>query len=97
MRQVLGPQPGEHILEIGTGTGYTTALLCTLAGDASVTTCEIGPTLADTARHTLTTNGHQPDIVTADGEHGVPHRAPPLPSLTGCVSYSPRERAEVTR
>ena len=46
--QTLGIQPADHVLEIGTGSGYLTACLGRLA--AQVTSIEIFPGLADRAR-----------------------------------------------
>ena len=49
--QALAPQPGEKILEIGTGSGYVTALLAHTG--ASVTTVEIYPDLLESAATAL--------------------------------------------
>ncbi|MDQ3577900.1 MAG: protein-L-isoaspartate(D-aspartate) O-methyltransferase [Actinomycetota bacterium] len=50
----LGPQPGHHVYEIGTGTGFNAALLGHIVGPAgTVTTVEIDRELADTARRNL--------------------------------------------
>ena len=46
--QALALQPGERVLEIGTGSGFLTACMARLAGD--VTSLEIHAELADTAR-----------------------------------------------
>jgi len=53
--QTLRLQAGESVLEIGTGSGYFTALLASKAGD--VTTVEIDPQLAATAAARLTRHG----------------------------------------
>ena len=53
--QALAPQPGERILEIGTGSGYVTALLAHTG--ASVTTVEIYPELSESAAEALGTVG----------------------------------------
>ena len=49
--QALLPQPDEHALEIGSGTGYLTACLARLA--AGVTGVELHPELAAAARRNL--------------------------------------------
>jgi len=49
--QALAPQPGEKILEIGTGSGYVTALLA--HAGAAITTVEIYPELLESAAEAL--------------------------------------------
>jgi len=49
--QALAPQPGEKILEIGTGSGYVTALLA--HAGATITTVEIYPELLESAAGAL--------------------------------------------
>ena len=53
--QALAPKPGENILEVGTGSGYMTALL-SHAG-ANVTTVEIYPELISSAAEALAAVG----------------------------------------
>ncbi|MUN41458.1 protein-L-isoaspartate(D-aspartate) O-methyltransferase [Actinomadura litoris] len=72
--EALDVQPGDRVLEIGTGTGWTAALLTALGAD--VTTVEVDPGLAATACETLDLAGFDPLIVTGDGALGVPDRAP---------------------
>lgn len=69
-------RPGMTILEIGTGTGWNTALLCEKLGEAAVVSVEIDPDVADAARTTLARNGYRPAVVVADGSHGHPAAAP---------------------
>ncbi|WP_058043829.1 methyltransferase domain-containing protein [Streptomyces roseifaciens] len=66
----LAPEPGERILEIGTGTGYTTALLSHRAGDAGVVTVEIDSRLAARAEDRLRAAGVNPRVIMGDGEEG---------------------------
>jgi protein-L-isoaspartate(D-aspartate) O-methyltransferase len=50
----LSPQPGEHVLHIGAGTGYYTAILAELVGASGrVTAVERDPELAVAARKCL--------------------------------------------
>ncbi|MFH8350344.1 hypothetical protein [Streptomyces sp. NPDC018045] len=42
----LDLEPGHRVLEIGTASGYNTALLCERVGSARVTTVEVDPALA---------------------------------------------------
>ena len=70
-------QPGMRVLEIGTGTGYTAALLAERLGPRNVTTIEIDPVLAERARSSLTTAGYsQVSVLTGDGIHGHREGAP---------------------
>jgi protein-L-isoaspartate O-methyltransferase len=70
-------EPGMRVLEIGTGTGYTAALLAHRLGAGNVTTIEIDPDLAEGARAALATAGYGGvTVITGDGAHGHPGRAP---------------------
>jgi protein-L-isoaspartate(D-aspartate) O-methyltransferase len=68
-------QPTDVVLEVGTGSGYQTALLAELA--AEVFSIEIFPTLAERAQHTLARlNYTQIVIRVGDGSLGWPDAAP---------------------
>jgi protein-L-isoaspartate(D-aspartate) O-methyltransferase len=70
-------QPGMRVLEIGTGTGYTAALLAERLGPRNVTTIEIDPVLAERARISLTTAGYgQVSVLNGEGVHGHREGAP---------------------
>jgi len=65
----------DRVLEVGTGSGYVTALLAELAGE--VISIERHPALAESAREALTALGYDKVIiVTGDGTCGLPDRAP---------------------
>ncbi|OFZ65872.1 MAG: protein-L-isoaspartate O-methyltransferase [Betaproteobacteria bacterium RBG_16_56_24] len=67
--QELHLSPGDEVLEVGTGSGYLTALLSALAGH--VTTVEIVPELSASARHKLAANRHDNiTFETGDASHG---------------------------
>ncbi|GAA1095822.1 methyltransferase domain-containing protein [Nocardiopsis metallicus] len=66
MLQALDAREGHRVLEIGTGTGYNTALLCHALGEDSVVSVEIDPGLAETAVKNLAQAGHHPTVVAAD-------------------------------
>jgi protein-L-isoaspartate(D-aspartate) O-methyltransferase len=51
MTELLEPQPGDRVLEVGTGSGYQAAVLSRLVGD--VYTLEIKPILAERSRTLL--------------------------------------------
>lgn len=67
MLEVLDLQPGQRVLEIGTGTGYNAALLCHRVGASNVVSVELHPELAETARTALASIGLHPTIVVGDG------------------------------
>jgi len=67
--------PSEKVLEIGTGYGFQTALLTTLA--AEVVSVERYPALADAARANLARAGvTNAEVFVGDGWEGWPERAP---------------------
>ncbi|MCZ1012271.1 rRNA adenine N-6-methyltransferase family protein [Streptomyces lydicus] len=66
----LAPQPGDRVMEIGTGTGYTTALLATRADAEHVVTVEIDAELAARARVRLAALDLHPLVIAGDGELG---------------------------
>jgi protein-L-isoaspartate(D-aspartate) O-methyltransferase len=75
MTQALEIQPGDRVLEIGTGCGYQAAVLATLA--KQVYSIEIIAPLADRARETLSTLGYRNvDVRTGNGYLGWPEHAP---------------------
>ncbi|MFF3110222.1 methyltransferase domain-containing protein [Kitasatospora sp. NPDC057904] len=76
MLEALDLQPGMRVLEIGTGTGWTSAMLSHHLGDANVTTIEVDRGLAERARAALRTAGFAPEVVCGDGALGWGIRAP---------------------
>jgi protein-L-isoaspartate(D-aspartate) O-methyltransferase len=75
MTVALDLAPESRVLEIGTGSGYQTAILCELA--AHVTTIEVSPDLARAACERLARAGYtNVDCLTGDGYQGAPDRAP---------------------
>jgi protein-L-isoaspartate(D-aspartate) O-methyltransferase len=66
---------GEAVLEVGTGSGYSAAVLAQLARE--VVTIERVPELAQRAREVLADLGiANVDVVVGDGSAGLPNRAP---------------------
>ncbi|MFC4911744.1 methyltransferase domain-containing protein [Actinomadura gamaensis] len=76
MLDLLDPQDGEVVLEIGTGTGWTAGLLATRVGARNVISVEVDPNVATFARANLSSVGLDPDVVVGDGALGYPARAP---------------------
>jgi protein-L-isoaspartate(D-aspartate) O-methyltransferase len=67
--------PTDKVLEVGTGSGYVTALLAELA--QQVLTIERHPALAEGAREVLAELGYNnARVVTGDGALGLPASAP---------------------
>jgi protein-L-isoaspartate(D-aspartate) O-methyltransferase len=75
MTEQLEVRPQHRVLEIGTGSGYQTAVLSRLARE--VVSIERYRTLADAARDRLKTLGYgNATVVAGDGFAGAPDRAP---------------------
>jgi protein-L-isoaspartate(D-aspartate) O-methyltransferase len=75
MLQALKLSSTDNVLEIGTGSGYVTALLAQLT--AQVTSMERHPVLADAAREVLDNMGYKNvRVVAGDGTRGFPEAAP---------------------
>jgi len=76
MLEALEIADGHRVLEIGTGSGYNTALLCERLGDAQIVTVDIDPELVEVARDRLAANGYTPTLAATDGAAGYPPHAP---------------------
>ncbi|MDE0388948.1 MAG: protein-L-isoaspartate(D-aspartate) O-methyltransferase [Rhodospirillales bacterium] len=75
MTELLDVEPGARILEVGTGCGYQTAVLCALG--ATVHSVEVVEPLAAAAATRLNTLGYARAMVRAgDGHAGWPEEAP---------------------
>ena len=76
MTERLSLQPGERVLEIGTGSGYQAAVLADLGAD--VYSIEIIPELAAHARQSLVSEGYgdRVYVLSGDGYRGWPEHAP---------------------
>ena len=76
MTELLELQPGEKVLEIGTGSGYQAAVLAEL-GYVDVYSIEIVPELAELATNRLQDLGYtNVQVKQGDGYYGWPEHAP---------------------
>ena len=78
MLETLDLRPGDRVLELGTGTGYSTGLIAALVGDPGlVTTIEIDGWAAQTAKHNLEAIGMgDVSVIHESAVNGYPANAP---------------------
>jgi protein-L-isoaspartate(D-aspartate) O-methyltransferase len=75
MTQMLELKPDDVVLEVGTGSGYQTAVLCELA--RFVYSLERYPALGERASAVLADLGyHNMEVYIGDGSQGLPDQAP---------------------
>lgn len=75
MSDLLNPHPEHTVLEIGTGSGYQTAVLACLV--RQVYSVEIIETLAEASRERLDKQGYRNiELRAGDGYYGWPEHAP---------------------
>lgn len=75
MTDLVAPKPGDRVLEVGTGSGYQSAILSQLA--AQLFTVEIDPDLAQESQHRLDDEGYRNiSFRVGDGYFGWPEIAP---------------------
>lgn len=78
---------GDRVLEIGTGSGFQTALLCALGAD--VYSIERIPELSRRASETLEGLGYEARLETGDGSAGLPEEAPFDAIIVGAAAARP--------
>lgn len=72
--ELLELEPGDRVLEIGTGSGYQAAVLCEMG--VELYSIERYEELYQTARETLNRLGYFPKLYHGDGYEGLPGEAP---------------------
>jgi protein-L-isoaspartate(D-aspartate) O-methyltransferase len=89
MTDLVAPQPTDRVLEVGTGSGYQTAVLSQLA--AELYTIEILPELAQASQHRLEKVGcSNIHYRVGNGFYGWPEQAPfNVIMVTGAVEAVP--------
>jgi protein-L-isoaspartate(D-aspartate) O-methyltransferase len=90
MTEALGIQPGQRVLEVGTGSGYQAAVLSAMK--AKVYTIEIVPRLYESALAALKRTGHaEVACRLGDGYLGWPEAAPfDAIVITAAVDHIPQ-------
>ncbi|WP_165959394.1 ATP-grasp peptide maturase system methyltransferase [Nonomuraea longispora] len=89
---------GDKVLEVGTGTGYSTALMCHRLGASAITSLECDAVVADRAKTALTIAGYLPTLIEGDGLNGHPRNAPYDRLIATCaVRTIPRAWVEQVR
>lgn len=77
MLEQLGAGPGDRVLEIGTASGYTAALIAGMVRPAGrVVTMELDAALARDAAGRLARRWPEVTVLTGDGWEGAPQQAP---------------------
>jgi protein-L-isoaspartate(D-aspartate) O-methyltransferase len=89
MTDRLALEPGERVLEIGTGCGYHAAVTAEVVGAENVHSVEYHADLAENARETLADLGYGAVSVRAgDGHEGWPEHAPYDAAYLTCAADS---------
>lgn len=96
--ELLDAEVGHRVLDVGTGTGWTAALLSRMVGAENVTSVEIDPSVSTQAAENLKEVGLSPRLVVGDGAEGWAEEAPFDRVHASCgVSHVPHAWVRQTR
>ena len=99
MLEQLGLEPGQHILEVGAGTGYNAAIMARITGETGkVTAIDIDEDIVEGARQHLTEAGFgRVEVVCGDGGYGYANSAPydRIILTVGAADISPAWREQL--
>lgn len=82
--------PGCRVLDVGTGSGYGTALLARVLGDDAVTSIDIDPYLTRAAPERLDSIGLNPRILTGDATAPLDWSGDRIVAMVACGTRSRR-------
>lgn len=75
--EALEPEPGDRVLVVGAGVGYTAAVIAEVVGSSGVHAVDIARPLVQDARRSLSAAGYGDVLVDRrDGSRGLPGYAP---------------------
>ena len=89
MLDLIGVEPGDRVLEIGTGCGYHAAVTSEVVGDSNVYSVEYDTELGEAARERLADRGYDVAVRIGDGREGWPEEAPFDASYLTCAAANP--------
>ncbi|QES42332.1 protein-L-isoaspartate(D-aspartate) O-methyltransferase [Streptomyces venezuelae] len=72
MAHRLDVKPGQRVLDVGTGSGYSAGLFARRFGDEYVTSVDVDPYLVEAARTRLAEFGRTPRLATVDATEELP-------------------------
>ncbi|MFE2292742.1 methyltransferase domain-containing protein [Streptomyces sp. NPDC059452] len=72
MAHRLDVKPGQRVLDVGTGSGYSAALFARRLGDDNVTSVDVDPYLVEAARTRLAEFGRTPRVEAIDATGDLP-------------------------